>query len=229
MLDVQRLGTAAVALLALVAFAGAAATFGAVDGPVASGDGTPTGPATPTEVPPPTGAPGGAPDSEVQRAATPTTAAAGDSGGVSPFVVPAVGGSLLAAGLLVVFLTGHDDRAPAVPEEESADEDPRPAVSPSYDSPDESAVTRAWRRLRDRSDADETATPGDVAARALDRSLPGDAVETVTDRFRAVRYGGESAGDEREEPAAEAAEALDSVGESEGTDDPGDRDPTDGR
>jgi hypothetical protein len=223
--DVQRLGTALVALLALVALAGAAGTFGAVEGPALSGGETPKGPATPTDLPPPTGAPGGAADSEVQRAGTPTTAAAGDSGGVSPFVVPAVGGSLLAAGLLVVFLTGHDDRAPAVHDDVSADEDPTPPVSPAYDSPDENAVTRAWRRLRDRSDGDEAATPGDVAARALDRSLPGEAVATITDRFRAVRYGGEPAGDDEHEAAVEAAEAIDSVAGSDpraDASDPGD-------
>ncbi|QLH79224.1 DUF4129 domain-containing protein [Halosimplex rubrum] len=225
----QRLGTALIAVLALVALAGAAGTLGAVTGPVVSGGETPTGSATPTAEPPPTGVPGDAADSEVQRAATPTTAAAGNSGGVSPFVVPAVGGSLLAAGLLVVFLTGHDDRAPAVPDDDSAGEDPTPGVSPAYGSPDESAVTRAWRRLRDRTDADGTATPGDVAARALDRSLPSEAVATITDRFRAVRYGGESADDERSS-AAEAAEAIDSAAESvpRGSE-PGDCDPTDGR
>ncbi|QPV62326.1 hypothetical protein I7X12_16520 [Halosimplex litoreum] len=237
MLDVQRLGTALVALLALVALAGAAGTFGAVEGPALSGGGTPTGPATPTEVPPPTGAPGGAADSEVRRADTPTTAAADDSGGVSPFVVPAVGGSLLAVGLLVVFLTGHDDRAPAAPEEGSEGEGPTPAVSPSYDSHDENAVTRAWRRLHDRSDAEETATPGDVAARALDRGLPGDAVATITDRFRVVRYGGESAEGDRGEPAVEAAATIDSGDETDGPPaesdaadaEPADCDSTDGR
>ncbi|ELZ25458.1 hypothetical protein C475_10519 [Halosimplex carlsbadense 2-9-1] len=233
----QRLATAAVALLALVALAGAAGTFGAVEGPVVSDNGTPTGPATPTELPPPTGAPGGAADSEVRRAATPTTAAAGDSGGVSPFVVPAVGGSLFAAGLLVVFLTGHDERAPAVPDDGAAGEDPTPTVSPAYDSPEENAVTRAWRRLRDRSDADETATPGDVAARALDRRIPREPVATITERFRAVRYGRESSGDDREEPAVEAADAIDSgdevagrAAESDTADDgPPDHDPVDSR
>ncbi|WP_436929673.1 DUF4129 domain-containing protein [Halosimplex halobium] len=214
----QRSGTALVGLLALVALAGAAGTFGAVDGPVVTGDGTPAGPATPTEVPPPTGVPGGASESEVQRAATPTTAAAGDSGGVSRFVVPAVGGSLLAAGLLVVFLTGHDERAPEVPDDGPGDDDPTPAVDPAYDSPDGNAVTRAWRHLRDRADADETATPGDVAARALDAGLPGSPVETVTDRFRAVRYGDGSPSTDGSDPAATAAERLE-LTESPGRDD----------
>ena len=230
MLGVQRLGTALVGLLALVALAGAAGTFGAVEAPVVSGGGTPTGPSTPTDLPPPTGVPGGLADSEIQRAAAPTTAATGSSGGVSPFVVPAVGGSLLAAGLLVVVLTGHDERAPAAPDETTAGEGPTPTVDPAYDPPEENAVTRAWRRLGERADADETATPGDVAARALDRRLPRESVVTITERFRAFRYGGDSAGGERGEPAAEAAEALDSADGSDAPDDgSGDRDPTDGR
>ncbi|WP_135362881.1 DUF4129 domain-containing protein [Halosimplex halophilum] len=216
----QRPGTALVGLLALVALAGAAGTFGAVDGPVVTGDGTPTRPATPTEVPPPTGAPGGASESEVHRAATATTAAAGDSGGVSPFVVPAVGGSLLAAGLLVVFLTGHDERAPEVPDDGPGGGDPTPAVDPAYDSPDENAVTRAWRRLRDRAGADESTTPGDVATRALDAGLPGSAVATVTERFRAVRYGEGSPSADGSDPAATAVERLEPADSSGAEDDP---------
>ncbi|WP_436906624.1 DUF4129 domain-containing protein [Halosimplex marinum] len=217
----QRSGTALVGLLALVALAGAAGTFGAVEGPVVGGDGGPEGPAAPTEVPPPTGAPGGVSDAEVQRAEAPTTAAAGDSGGVSPFVVPAVGGSLLAAGLLVVFLTGHDERAPEVPDDGRGEGDPTPTVDPAYDSPDGNAVTRAWRRLRDRAGAGETATPGDVAARALDRRLPQEPVATVTERFRAVRYGGDSPSADGSEAAAAAAQRLESV------DGPANDDPTD--
>ena len=219
----QRLGTALVALLALVALAGAAGTFATVEGPSVAGDGAPTGATTPPDPPPATGVPAGASDSAVQRAATPTAAAAGDSGGVSPLVVPAVGGSLLAAGLLVVVLTGHDVRVPAVPEDDSGGGDPTPSVSPAYDSPAENTVTRAWRTLRDRVRADETATPGDVAGRALDRGLPDESVERITERFRAVRYGDEeptAAESDRAEAAAESLDAADGDGGS---------DPPDGR
>lgn len=198
-----------VAALAVVALAGAAATFGSVDGPAVTGDGTDAGPLTATESPPPTGAPGGIAGGAVERVATPTTAAASDAGGVSPFVVPAVGGSLFAAGLLVVFLTGHDERAPAVPGD-SLDDDPTPAVDPEYRSPEENSVTRAWRTLRERAGGDESATPGDVAARALDRHLPAESVAAITERFRAVRYGGERPPADRPDRAAEAAAALDS-------------------
>ena len=207
----DRTTTAAVGLLALVALAGAAGTFGAVDGPVVSGDGTPTGRETPTELPPPTGVSGGTSDAEAQRAATPTPAAAGDSSGVSPLVVPAVGGSLLAAGLLVVFLTGHDERAPE-PVAADPETDPTPTAEPSYGSPDETAVIRAWRTLRDRTSADETATPGDVAARAAERDLPPGPVARITERFRAVRYGdGKPTADESDRAATDA-ESLDPTG-----------------
>ncbi|MFC7195607.1 hypothetical protein ACFQL4_14855 [Halosimplex aquaticum] len=170
----QRLGTALVAFLALVALAGAAGTFDAVEGPSITGDETPAGQPTLTEVPPPTGAPAGSDESSVQRAPTETRAAAsGSGGGVSPLFVPAVVGSLFASGLFVVFLTGDDERAPeAPPGDDSTDENPVPNVDPDYGSPAESALVDAWRRLRGRAGADETATPGEVAARAIDRDLP---------------------------------------------------------
>ncbi|WP_415382581.1 DUF4129 domain-containing protein [Halosimplex sp. TS25] len=226
----QRLGIALVALLALVALAGAAGTFDAVEGPSITGDETPTGQPMLTDVPPPTGAPPGSDESGVQRAPTETRApASGDGGGVSPLFVPAVVGSLFASGLFVVFLTGDDERASEAPAgDDSAGEDPVPSVDPDYDSPAESTLVGAWRRLRELAETDETATPGEVAARATDRGLPADPVSTVTDRFRAFRYGDEQPTDEPVASAETAAERLDGAAHRAGD---GDRDsgPTDGR
>ncbi|MFC7142416.1 DUF4129 domain-containing protein [Halosimplex aquaticum] len=226
----QRLGTALVAFLALVALAGAAGTFDAVEGPSITGDETPAGQPTLTEVPPPTGAPAGSDESSVQRAPTETRAAAsGSGGGVSPLFVPAVVGSLFASGLFVVFLTGDDERAPeAPPGDDSTDENPVPNVDPDYGSPAESALVDAWRRLRGRAGADETATPGEVAARAIDRDLPADRVSTVTDRFRAFRYGDERPTDGVVADVESAADRMDET-TRRGDDDARESGSTDGR
>ncbi|WP_436923878.1 DUF4129 domain-containing protein [Halosimplex amylolyticum] len=206
----QRLGAALVALLALVAFAGAAGTFDAVEGPSISGDETPTGRPTLTDAPPPTNVPAGDDESSVQRAPTETPAgASSDGGGISPLFVPAVVGSLFASGLFVVFLTGDDERVPDAPAgDDTADEDPVPSVDLDYRSPDRSAILRAWRRLAEQTEADDTATPGEVAARALDCGLPVDPVSTVTDRFREFRYGDEQPTEEQVAGAETAAEEL---------------------
>ncbi|WP_459195110.1 DUF4129 domain-containing protein [Halosimplex sp. J119] len=213
----QRLGTALVAVLAVVALAGAAGTFDAVEGPSIAADGTPSGRATVTDVPPPTNAPVGSNESGFRQTPPETPAgAASDGGGVSPLVVPAVTGSVLAGGLLVVLLTGNDERAPDLPVDgdDFGVEDPVPAVDPDYETTRENAVVAAWRDLRDRVDADETATPGDVAARAVKRRLPGDAVSTVTDRFRDVRYGDETPTEGAVADAETAAERLDEAAET---------------
>ncbi|WP_123537368.1 DUF4129 domain-containing protein [Halosimplex salinum] len=210
----KRLGTALVALLALVALAGAAGTFDAVQEPSFTDEETPVDGPKFTDVPPPTGAPGGADDSAARHSPTETAAGAGDSGGVSPIVVPTVVGSLFASALFAVFLTGDDERAPDAPAAtDDAETGPEPTVEPDYDSPGENAVARAWQRLRGRVDADdETATPGEVAARALDRRLPDEPVSTLTDEFRAVRYGDEPATDERVSNATDAAATLSEAG-----------------
>lgn len=194
----KQLGTALVALLALVAFAGAAGTFDAVEGPTIGGP------------------PGGDDDSEARRAPTETPVGASDSGGVSPLFVPAVFGSLLASGLFVVFLTGDDERAPEPPvDDESGDAGPTPSVGPTYES-QVNAVARAWRRLCERAGASETETPREVAARSRKSRLPTGPVRTITERFRAVRYGDHGPTEDQAADAIAAAESLDDGEEADG-------------
>lgn len=206
----KRLGTALVALLALVAFAGAAGTFHAVDGPTISDSETPEGETQITDVPPPTGGPpAGADESDARSAPTETPVSASDSGGVSPLFVPAFLGSLLASGLFVVFLTGDDERAPEAPmDDDSGNEGPTPSVDPEYDSPAH-AVARAWGRLRERAGASETETPREVAARSRESRLPTGPVRTITRRFRTVRYGSDRPTEDQVADATAAAESLD--------------------
>ena len=203
----QRFGIAVVALLAVLALAGAAATFDAADGPSLGSDTTPTGQQTVTDPPPPAETSDGD-GSNLDRASTETPVGASDGGGVSPLFVPAVVGSLLASGLFVVFLTGDDERAPGMPAADDSAADPAPTVEPNYEQSGDGPVRRAWADLRERADGDETATPREVAARALDRQLPADPVATITDRFRAVRYGDEVPTEQEVERTQSAASSL---------------------
>jgi len=204
---VQRFGIAVVALLALIAFAGAAGTFDAVDSPSIGSDETPTGQQTVTG-PPPSAGTSDTDGSDLDRAPTESPVGASDGGGVSPLFVPAVVGSLLASGLFVVFLTGDDERAPEVPAADDSAADPVPTVEPNYERSGDGPVRRAWADLRERADGDETATPREVAAQALDGQLPVDPVATITDRFRAVRYGDEVPTDREIERTQSAASSL---------------------
>lgn len=74
----------------------------------------------------------------------------------------------------------------------------------------DNAVYRAWRTLVERVDDRDpsTTTPGEYAAAARERSLDAGAVETVTELFDRVRYGGASVTEERAERAEAAAERL---------------------
>lgn len=204
--------TALVTLLALAALAAAAGTFDAVDGPAVGDGATPTPRSSATPEPSGTDSIGGASDGDTSGAPTRTTPGpAADGGGLSPLVVPGVVGSLFAGALLVVVLTGDDDRVPDGPPTDDERDGPLPGVDPAYESPDD-AVARAWRTLRDRVDGDETATPGEVAAAAVERHLPESAVATVTERFRAVRYGDDAPSDDGREVAVDAARRLDDEG-----------------
>jgi len=120
-------------------------------------------------------------------------------------------GSLLASGLFVVFLTGDDECAPEVPVPDESSDDPVPTVEPNYRHSETNPVTRAWHDLRERAGGDETATPGEVAARALDRRLPTEPVATLTDRFCVVWYGDEVLTDEQAEQTESAASSLSDV------------------
>ncbi|WP_135362880.1 DUF4129 domain-containing protein [Halosimplex halophilum] len=220
----RRSATALIALLALVALVTAAGSLGGTDQPTLYSGTTPTQP-MPTGTPPGVG--GGAngtdaPDSRrVVEEETPVPPdESGEDGGVSTLLVAGLVGGLLVALVLAVVLTGDDTRAP--PRDESGDGDgatgpPTPTVDPAYDAPGDNAVVRAWRRLRDRTGADESTTPGETAAAAVDRGYPAEAVDRVTRGFEAVRYGRRPPTDEQERRASRLADRLDAGDDRDGS------------
>jgi hypothetical protein len=223
--SVRRFATALIALFALVALVTAAGSFGGPDQPTLYSGTTPTEPMPVGPPPAPIGDAGNgtnATDSRdvIDRETPVPPQESGDGGGVSTLLVAGLFGGLLVAAVVAVLLTGDDTRVP--PRDDSGagdgpDGPPTPTVEPAYDSPDENAVVRAWRRLRDRSGAGETATPGETAAAAVDRGYPDDAVESVTSGFEAVRYARRSPTDEQDRRARELSDRLDAGGDA-GTD-----------
>lgn len=217
---VRRFATALIALFALVALVTAAGSFGGPDQPTLYSGTTPTEP-MPTGPPPvPVGDAGNetnATDSRdvIDRETPVPPGESATGGGVSTLLVAGLVGGLLVAAVVAVLLTGDDTRVPPR-EDDSGDGGPpgppTPSVDPGYDSPADNAVVRAWRRLRDRSGAGETATPGETATAAVDRGFPADAVESVTRGFEAVRYARRAPTDEQEHRARELSDRLDAGG-----------------
>jgi hypothetical protein len=219
---VRRFATALIALFALVALVTAAGSFGGPDQPTLYSGTTPT---EPMPVGPPPAAGGGGNDTNatdsrdvIDRETPVPPGESGSSGGVPTLLVVGLIGGLLVAAVVAVLLTGDDTRVP--PRDDSGGGDgpdgpPTPTVEPAYDSPDENVVVRAWRQLRDHSGADETATPGETAAAAVDRGYPDGAVESVTRGFEAVRYARRSPTDEQEGRARELSDRLEAGGEVE--------------
>jgi hypothetical protein len=213
---VKRLATALIALLALVALAGASGSLSdGFDQPTLGADST-TIPPDPVVV---NGSGGGAPNATqsadvVTRTPVPADpGGGGGDGGVSSLIVVGLVGTLLVAAVLAVVLTDDDTRAP--PRDGGSDggtdsDAPAPAVGPAYDSPGDNAVVRAWRRLTERVDGvDDTTTPGETAAAALDRGYPAEAVEGLTGEFETVRYGRESPTEEQKRRADRLADRID--------------------
>ena len=210
----RRFATALIALLALFALVTAAGSLGGTDQPTLYSGTTPTQP-MPTASPAFGGGGGNgtnATDSrDVIDRETPAPAAeGGDGGGVSTLLIAALVGGLGVAVVVAVLLTDDDTRAP--PREERDDDGPpdapTPTVDPVYDAPADDAVTRAWRTLRERAGVDESATPGETAAVALDRGYADDAVESVTRGFESVRYARQPPTDEQERRARELSDRL---------------------
>lgn len=95
-------------------------------------------------------------------------------------------------------------------------------------------IRRAWRGLVERAAVarPDTATPGQVAGRALSQELPREPVARLTDAFRAVEYGGEDperhvegaerAAAELEGPVADGSGAGEPAGHDGATDEPTD-------
>lgn len=80
----------------------------------------------------------------------------------------------------------------------------------------ENDVYRTWYELVTLVDSTgrESDTPRETARLALDEGMRRDAVETITDQFEAVRYGGATATTERERRAREALSRLERTGDS---------------
>lgn len=209
----QRTATVLIALLAVLALAGAAGSFAGVDQPSLQGDEEfgeerNTSRGNGSDPGPPNGTESGV---QVDDGGDGPAESSGD-GGVSPLFVAVFVGALLAAACLAILLTGDDDRAASPDREPAGGEGPRPTVSLSYGSPDDNAVVRAWTRMRAETGVDDARTPGETARRATEQGLPREAVSRLTDQFRAVRYGDRSV-DERRERAARAA--MDDIEEEE--------------
>lgn len=200
----RRIGTALIALLAVLSLGVAAGGFSPAGQPSISSDTGLGGGSGPSASVPQGGGSGGGGSG---GGAVGSVVAAGSTG-VSALFVAGFVAALLSCGVLAVILTGDDERAPPV-EDESEHEtgDPRPRIEVTYRSPDENAVIRAWERLTDAVGTDTAETPRETARRAADHGFSPGTVERLAESFRAVRYGDEPP--ERREPEArEAHEAL---------------------
>ncbi|AKU09609.1 MULTISPECIES: DUF4129 domain-containing protein [Haloferax] len=128
----------------------------------------------------------------------------------------AVGGALVVGAVVLVFrrLTDDDARAAETTEERGgADHKPseRNAPAPSdWGGPPANGISRAWFAMVSALGAAATPrqTPAELARTAADAGLPAGTVESLTELFRAVRYGGKRPTDERERRAEDALDAL---------------------
>ena len=201
----KRIGTALVALLAILALGGAAGGFSPAGQPTLSSDTGPGGGSGPYNAVPQAGDSGGGGNG---GGPVGSVASAASSGVSALFVAGFVAALLVCAGLALV-LTGDDERAPA-PEADSENGpgDTRPRIEVTYSSPDENAVVRAWNRLTDAVGAETAETPRETASRAAGHGYDADSVERLAESFSAVRYGDESA-EGRERDARDVLAELD--------------------
>lgn len=222
----NRWGLAA-AVVAALALATAAGSFAATDGSTLHGGDTLGGSGGGDNS---TEAAGGGVGGSGVPVGVPVPGFGGGLGGSSPLFGAVFAVALLVCAGLAVALTGDDDRAPPPDgrtdesaDDESGGEDSSGSldVDPRYGTPEDNTVVRAWSRVTEAAGADESRTPGETARAAADRGLPSDAVATITEQFRAVRYDREPVDDRRAETAAEALERLEREGNG---DDPPDVD-----
>lgn len=110
-----------------------------------------------------------------------------------------------------------DEPAPAraPPEDEEALAAVGAAAGAAADRIDDAAdvdneVYRAWREMTTHVDVPnpDASTPAEFAAAASDAGMAADHVETLTDLFRDVRYGGAAATPDRERRAVDALRAI---------------------
>jgi len=173
--------------------------------------------------------PGGGAFPELPSNAANATGGGGGGGGAASQVVspPALLALLAVAAIvlaIIVYRASGDDAVEEVeeptpvqtgPDDEEALAAVGAAAGDAADRIDESAdveneVYRAWREMTEHIDvADpETSTPGDFADAARDAGMTDAHVDTLTDLFRDVRYGGRDATEDREQRAVDALRAI---------------------
>jgi hypothetical protein len=83
----------------------------------------------------------------------------------------------------------------------------------SSDAEAENEVYRAWREMTEVLDVEnrETTTPREFSRQAVDAGIAPDDVRELTDLFEAVRYGGESPTDDREQRALDVLRRIEST------------------
>jgi hypothetical protein len=217
----RRSTTALVALLAVVAFAGAAGTFDAAESPTPGIEGSGPGPEQGTAPQAGTGESG--PSAEdggglVDRPSSDVQQESRASGGTSPVLVAVVLGAVLVGGVLILVLTDDDRRAPDRSDRAESDTDPLPSIRPTYGDPPDSDVVRAWERVLNRvGGAEESTTPREVAARPSDRETRS-VLESLSEAFEAVRYGREPTTADRRAVARTALGAVETVDAADAAD-----------
>jgi hypothetical protein len=217
-----RIGPLLVAVVVVTALGAAAATvdtatrgggLGMLDGPEGSLSGGPSMD-TDGQVDRPWLSPGPA-------AATPGEAAASL---VRRIVVPLVALAVLIVGALLVVrrATGDDDRLDPDTDADAAAAD-ADATEPWRPTPRDE-VAAAWWALISRTDGADrrTATPGELADRAVAAGFPAAPVRDLTALFDRVRYGGAAPTDDR------VAEAQSTLARATGGGDGGSQDEPDG-
>ena len=136
----------------------------------------------------------------------------------STLLIVGLGVALVAAVVLLFVSSSGDDPEPDPDETVPEPEDLRAVGQAAGEAADriesstdvDNEVYRAWREMTDHLDVSnpQSSTPAEFAAAAVDAGLDREDVEELTSLFEAVRYGGESATDERERRAIEALRRI---------------------
>lgn len=128
---------------------------------------------------------------------------------------------LLGILLFFLFIRGSGDDEYDEPPEEAEDEPLDDIADVAGDAADriesqsdlENAVFRAWRDMTAHLDiaSPETTTPAEFATAARDAGMQAQHVDTLTDLFREVRYGGQPVTEERERRALDALRDIEAA------------------
>lgn len=129
---------------------------------------------------------------------------------------------IVLAALFLLFVRGSgDDSPPPDPPDPETDESLGDVAAAAGQAADrieadadvENVVYRAWRDMTGHLDIDDprTTTPAEFAAAARDAGMAPGHVDTLTDVFREVRYGGEPVTEERERRALDALRDIEAT------------------